>query len=555
MFATVKFYTMPGAMSTQEYPIMSPGQDLSNNLLASIPDVKVTRDLLQAVGPIPTFTGYDTANIAEIDGRFYWVASFTTRTLHEVETVTFGLIYNAPTSQLRLGQFLTGVFSRTPSMTCDYLSMSITNDALAASRHIDLPNLGTYRQDSAKAEEKLYWVEVLASGTSSSAKSLHRFGFFATFDPVSMLPSTTAVCVSSTSDSTTYYPTIDKVIADPEIFGIQADQIVQIAVSERCPYTVSRTTAITGKNCVRLSASTRAYSGYQAYTNSKDWFGTYWPSTTADPANMTLTLTDMERAVGSVRMITESGSAIATIPTQYGSTIVLQVRTLDDYTGMSTEIIYNGRVLCAINEGHLPWVGNAWLEYQARQMEYDRTMVSMANNQARADMEISLRQSELNQVMSQINSLAATNIFSPGSFIAAGLGIIEADVKGTEERRAMQTRTGLETLANDTKQMLTEKKVKAEPGTAYSMGYGTIYLTNTYLHPARLQVEMPVNMTAQYYNDYTAEFGWPAEGKQTVTLSPGYIQGKLINTGAVTGYAFDELQRALADGLKMKAIT
>lgn len=67
MFATVTFYKLPGAISGHEVPILSPGQDISSYSVAVVDDVKVTRDMLQAVGPMPVFNGYDEVNIAKIN--------------------------------------------------------------------------------------------------------------------------------------------------------------------------------------------------------------------------------------------------------------------------------------------------------------------------------------------------------------------------------------------------------------------------------------------------------------------------------------------------------
>lgn len=560
MFATVTFYKLPGAISGHEVPILSPGQDISSYSVAAVDDVKVTRDMLQAVGPMPVFNGYDEVNIAKINDSYYWVVSYSTRTMYEVEQVTFGLVYNAPTTSLRIGGSLTGVFSKTPSQTCPYLSTVISNDAMEMSRSIALPNLGTYKNFDHYDEEKVYWVEVVTTGYGAEHSKIRRIGFFAGYDITTLTPSNQMMAINTSSSQ--IFPTIQKIISDPEsiLNGAQADEIVQISISERCPYPYTKHTeyssywheTMTWYTLDDVIPVSVAGSSIVAYIEGAS--GSHWPLALADPDEVEIELTEIERACGSVRMVTESGASIATIPTQYGEDITLDVRTYSDYSGMFTEVSYNGRTLTTMNEGKLPWVGDAWLQYQARQMEMDRTMVSLANEQARADLEISLRQSELNQVMSQINSLSSVNLFSPGSFIGAGLGILEADWKGSEERRAMVAKTGMDTLANETKQRLTEKQMKAEPGTAYSMGYGTIYCYNTTLHPAHIGIETPSNMTTIYYEDFMEQFGYPAEGLQTITLSAGYIQGKLTNDGTVTGPKFDELQRSISDGFLMKAI-
>lgn len=565
MIGTVEFYALPGALSTSEYPIMTEGQDISSHLVHSIPNCKFTKDLLQAFGPVEVFEGYDGCNMVRLNGEFYWIASVSTRTLKQKETVMFGLVYAAPTSKLRLGQNLTGVFAKTPTRTKGYLSMSIANDAMESSRHVNLPNLGTYKRTSTSTEEvKLLWCEITTSGYRDNHSKVRRIGFFVGFDPVKMVPWDDVVMAQASASGG--YPSMKTVIDNPEdlLEGAQADEIIQISISERCPYRYTiRQEAFQDYmiNTVRLDDASVynpstgiVYRRYVEGLTGALLSDRYWPTRLADPQTVSMTLTDMERALGSLRLVNESGSTVATIPTQYGSSIELSVLEYSDYSGMYTDISYEGRVLATLNSGKLPWVGDAWKQYQARQMEMDRAMMSMANEQARADLELSLRQSELNQVMTQINSLSSLNLFSPGSFIGAGLGILEADWKGSEERRAMTARTQMETYANEMKQMLTEKQMKSEPGTAYSMGYGVIYCYNTVKHPAKLNLEMPANVTQQYFNDWTAEFGWPAEGKQTIELSAGFVQGQLIADGSLVGYKFDELQKALKNGIKMKVI-
>lgn len=562
MIGTVEFYKLPGALSTQEYPILLNGQDISSHLVHSIQNCKYTHDLVQGFGPLDIFDDYEDANMMKMDGEFYWIVNKKTRTLKNKETVDFGLAYNAPTSQLRLGNNLTGVWRRTPTNTCPYLSTNVITDAMKASRHINLSSLGTYNYRDDYPLEKLYWVEVCTSGAEVGDTTITKKGLFASFDSVALKPSDHWVYYSWSSSYTgrRAYPRIEDIISEPENYlGVQADQIIQIAISERCPYPYTRErVSDDGKyfNTIRLNGCTPVVvygQGTLIYTTSSS---NAWPKTVADPENITVELTEMERTTGSVRLVNESGVCVATIPTQYGSSMTLQAQTVSDYTGMYTNITYNGRLLASLTEGHLGWIGDAWKQYQARQLESDREMLALANGQARQDLELSLRQSYMSQTIAQVNSVSNMSLFTPISGAASAvLSIAETGTQSRLERETMRLKTAYEVYSNNIKQELTEKMMKAEPGTCYSMGYGLIYCFNTIQHPTRIQVEMPANLTQAYFNSFMDEFGWPAEGKQTLTLSEGYLQGQIIADGTVVGEKFDELVRTVGNGIKMKAIT
>lgn len=552
---TVEFYSMPGSISSGEYPIFTENQDVSGYLVESVEKCKYTKDLLQAVGPIAVFDDYDTVNMAKINDEWYWVVDWTTQSLQK-ESVIFGLSYNAPTSNLRLGQNLTGVFSRTPTRTRPYMTAVISNDAMKGNRYVELANMGDYRLYAGATPSKLLWVEVVYITTTTA--DIKKYGFFATVDYESLEPS--GVVLSDNQLTNRRYPTINEVIQNPEgILDIQGDQIIQIAVSERCPfeyeilsfqYYTDTYYSIRLDGLAPVTVKNTTDYLIQVYIPGQSWPSSFGPSTT-----VSMTLTEIERTCGSLRIVTESGSVVATIPSQYGDTITLEVKCFDDYTGIYTDINFEGRLLATINEGHLPWAGSTWSQYQARQMEYDRQMTSMANQQARADLNINLEQSEMNQVFTQLNAIGGVGLFNPGSWVSAVLTYTEANARGRFEREAMSKRTSLEIQGNDLKQKLTEKMMMAEPGTAYSMGYGTIYCKNTALHPARLQLEMPANLTTTYYNEFMAEYGYPSEGKQTLVLSAGFIQGQIINNGTITGAKFDELSRTLQNGIKMRSLT
>lgn len=545
---TVEFYRLPGSMSSNEYPILSANQDISAYLVHSIANCKYTHDLLQAIGPVKTFTGYDNVNIAKIDGEFYWIVNRMTKTLQYSDTVTYGLSYNAPTSNLRIGQSLTGAFVKTPTQIRAYMSNAVSNDTMAHSRHVDLPHNPTITAinngTTVYEDRRIYWVEIVTIRQN-------KIGFFV-WDP-RFTSNLSGIYKSVRAGySEYYYPPYDYFTDPANILGIVADKISAIHISERCPYQVTKTTytrdslTFDAINLTSHNASRLGDTGYYVY----------FLSDTGDdvPTEITIELNEMERACGSVRLINESGNAIASIPTQYGSNMTIATKTVSDLSGIFTEVSYNGRIMTTFTEGFVPFYGSAWETYKAYSMSIDREQVTINKQINNAELDVQINQSRGNAMLGIGMSLGAMDITNPVGLVGGAINIAGQIANEALTENAMNTRNQIENKALDMNQQLLEKRMASAPGTAYDTGYGFIYIYNCEHHPANLRLEMPANLTQSYYDAHVAEFGYPSEGVITLTLSAGFIQGKVLNDGTLVGEKFDELNRTIQNGLKMKAI-
>ena len=127
MIATVKFISTPYNYSTRSFPV----GDLSDYVIHTA-EAKVTRDLAFSF-TVPTFDDYHKANMIEVDGEYYWIINYLTRTLDN-PTTTFKVAYNPITSLLKEGETLKGLFERVPYTIDKDVSFSVKDDILAKAR-------------------------------------------------------------------------------------------------------------------------------------------------------------------------------------------------------------------------------------------------------------------------------------------------------------------------------------------------------------------------------------------------------------------------------------
>ena len=80
MITTVKFISCPYNYSSRTFPV----GDLSEYVVHTA-EAKVTKDLGFSF-TVPTFEDYHTVNMVEIDGSYYWIVSYNTRTLDNPTT-------------------------------------------------------------------------------------------------------------------------------------------------------------------------------------------------------------------------------------------------------------------------------------------------------------------------------------------------------------------------------------------------------------------------------------------------------------------------------------
>ena len=544
MKAIVDFLKMPVALSTGEYPLLtSLDQNLAAYIVQSV-TLNVRKDLAQTVRTVD-FDGSEGVNMARIRGLgMYWITARDTST--DVQgTVSFSLSACAPSTLLFSYDRVIGEFSRLPENLCPYLSRQAMTGDLAPSRSVDLPMMGVNDRGNLKV-----WIQVTsttylnATGTATENRYA-TYGFFATVNDRGGWGD--YVAADGDGETRKYYPNIQDVISNPEYMGLQASTIQDISISVRCPF---------------------KYSENGLYMNLAKSDGTVIPTNAVGPENtaitggrfafynlsdptfihavplietVTVSLSALERASGTVLLKDHTGAAIATVPTSWGSSFEISTQCVGDHGKLLTLVTIEG-VEYTIQEGHLPYVGSAWAEYVAYSLSYDRqameNSIDYANQRMTADL--------LTGAAGAIQGAGVAMIGGSGP-LAAITGIANF---GLSAAGSMIERSISERQARD-EQALAERRVQGQAGTAYSSAYGVIYCLMNLRHPALIEVDMPEGLTETIDGAYTAVHGYPAEGRRSVSLKAGFYQGRIFAADTIRmGPWFDEMNSKLSNGIR-----
>ena len=551
MRATVDLMSMPVALSTGEYPLLSSlDDDLTNYTLQTV-TLNVRKDLMQTIRVVE-FTGSETVNVVRIRGLgLYWVTARDTST--DVQgTVSFSLSACAPSTLLLSGMSVVGEFSRLPENLCPYLSSQAITGDLAPYRSVELPNLGLTSHGNL-----IVWIQVtsttyLSSTGTATENTLTTYGFFASVNPRGGWGD--YIAASGEDANRMYYPNINDVISNPERLGLQASTIQDISVSVRCPYINSGYSAgslymnlekadgaTIPTNCVGPETEGVTGGRFAFYNLSDPTLTTVVPLV----ETVTVSLSQLERASGQVIIKDHNGSAVGMVPTSWGQTVQASVQCIGDHGKLLTIVTVND-VEYTIQEGHLPYVGSAWAEYIAYSMSYDRqameNSIAYANQRMWADLATGAAGAIQGAAVSAISGSGPLAILSGLSSFGLGAAgsMIERDIS---ERQARD------------EQALSERRVQGQAGTAYSSAYGVIYCLMNLRHPALIEVDMPEGLTENIDAAYTAVHGFPAEGRRSVSLKAGFYQGRIFATNALRmGPWFDELNNKLSNGIRFVSV-
>ncbi len=548
MQATVDFLKMPVSLSTGDYPLLSSlDMDLSAYIVETM-TLNVRKDLHQMIRVVD-FNGSELCNMVRFRGYgLYWITARETSS--DINSaVSFMLSACASSTILSAGESIRGEFSRLPVNACPYLKRQAVSGAMQYSRHVDLPTIGE------TSHGRVYWVEITSTtelnptdGSVKSQDSLSRYGMFVAIDARGA-SSDYIVANNAYGETQTYYPSIDDIISNPELLGLQASTIQDISISARCPYTWA------GKDSLFRINLTDA-SGSVILPNSRgpvDATGEYLEFYRLNDASkkfvplvesITMTLSSLERASGQVIIKTEAGSNVSSIPTEWSGTITADVQCIGDMGKLLTIITIAGTEY-TLPEGHLPFVGSQWAEYVAYSMAYDRQSMEQSISYANERMIADIAQGAAGAVQG-----AALGAISGSGPLAIGTGLASF---GLSTAGSLIERSISEREARDT-QALAERRVQGQAGTPYNTAYGLIYNIYYHRHPACIQLDMPSGLTASIDTTYTSRHGYPAEGVRTITMSEGYIQGRVFPVGDLTGPILDKANEELSNGITFKEI-
>ncbi len=548
MQATVDFLKMPVGLSTGQYPLLtSIDQNLTSYIVKS-EILNVRKDLYQVL-KVADFDNSEDCNMVRIRGYgMYWVTARDTST--DVNgSVSFALSACAPSSMLFSGDAVDGEFSRLPENACPWLKRQARTGDILPTRSVELPSMGVNSRGNLKVWIQVTSTTYLSSTGSATENRYATYGFFATVNDRGGWGD--YVAADGEAENRKYYPNIQDVISNPEYMGLQASTIQDISISVRCPFkfvesglymnlvksdgTVIPTNAVGPEN-------TAITGGRFAFYNLSDPTFIH-----AVPLieTVTVSLSALERASGTVMLKDHTGAAIATVPTSWESSFEVSTQCMGDHGKLLTLVTIEG-VEYTIQEGHLPYVGSAWAEYVAYSLSYDRqameNSIAYANDRMWADLTTG--------AAGAIQGAAVSAIGGSGPLaVLSGLSSFGLGAAGSMIERSISERQ-----ARD-EQALAERRVQGQAGTAYASAYGVIYCLMNLRHPAIIEINMPAGLTDSVDLAYTNVHGFPAEGIRTITMKQGFIRGRIFADDALRlGPWFDMMNEKLSNGIRFVSV-
>ena len=548
MQATVDFLKMPVGLSTGQYPLLtSIDQNLTSYILKS-EVLNVRKDLYQVL-KVADFDNSEDCNMVRIRGYgLYWITARDTST--DVNgSVSFALSACAPSSMLFSGDSVDGEFSRLPENACAWLKRQARTGDILPTRSVELPNMGVNSRGNLKVWIQVTSTTYLSSTGSATENRYATYGFFATVNDRGGWGD--YVAADGDGETRKYYPNIQDVISNPEYMGLQASTIQDISISVRCPFKYSENGLY--MNLVK-SDGTVIPTNAVGPENAAITGGRFAFYNLSDPTfihavplieTVTLSLSALERASGTVLLKDHTGAAIATVPTSWGSSFEISTQCIGDHGKLLTLVTIEG-VEYTIQEGHLPYVGSAWAEYVAYSMSYDRqameNSIAYANDRMWADLATG--------AAGAIQGAAVSAISGSGPLaVLSGLSSFGLGAAGSMIERNIS-----EKQARD-EQALAERRVQGQAGTAYASAYGVIYCLMNLRHPAIIEVNLPAGLTTSIDSAYTDVHGFPAEGVRTMTIKQGFIQGRIFANDALRlGPWYDLMNEKLSNGIRFVSV-
>lgn len=557
MIADVTFYKLKGSLIMNEFPLRpSGGYFPTSSVVHTVEKCRCTKNLEQTI-VVPYWDDYLDVNIAKIGDDYYWITEARETIRSSQQSVEYDLVFNAPTTLVKKGDSLDGEWVRTPSKETEYLNEPVMDSELVPTQSVRLPNMS----DTVGSAYGLLWVEVTSTaaklGTANPVQDkLTRYGMFCRYSPGSLY-NNYWLFPDDTLSSDSVYPKLIDVITDPEkALGLTASTITDISVSERCPYdyiyydlpggTFSGFIQLKKSDGTALATNVQVTDGSRVYkfynlTPYGEWATTDVPA--ASPwEEVVIAVDDDKLDAGSITLYTTDNQPALNIPRRFftpsltvpgTSELTLDCRAVDDFSGIVTQVSFPSfdKRIVTINEGKLPYVGSAWEEYKAYEQAFDRQAVQNANMLAIAGA--------VTGVATGAGQAAIAG--SLGGPVGAAASIAGSGISAG-------VNAGLSIAGNIMNQQLQEKRVAAQPGTGYQMGYGTMYCYLSYTLGARVSIETPYAYTSTIYDNYHNEHGYKAEGVFALTLTEGFVQGELNDTSST--FKDDRLNTAFMTGFK-----
>jgi len=545
MISTVKLYDFSNhQLANRQFMARPSDANLSRYEMLSYEGIKNTGNMVQNI-KVPYHENIPLCNMAGMNGKFYDIIAYDYTTFNE-RSVVLSLRFNPVTTILNDGSWMSGLWERTPVVVNRGVRFSIADDAMIQSNFVPLAQL----VDNTVLEPNNhtpFYVQVTASYDNVDANrrnDLTQYGFFVPYAP-DILSSAVNDKYRHASGGTPYMSMMDLLTSFDNLTTIPASAILDISISRRCPYNYgSNGQTFWLKN---NSGSTIVPANYSGVYSMYRFIGNEAARNPTWNYNGSITLTNLERYCGRVTLVDEKGFDVCEVPTEYFgpiNNINFSAETIADVSGIYTQVqIRDVNKIFTISEGHLPFIGDAWIEYQARSLAYDREAIAINAN-------IMSQENELNKQMMLINTAVGLATSPSASGLASSIISLPVNMAAADAHMGIQI-NGM--YAN---QGLKEARVKASPAPATGTAHGLDYCFRSHtLTGAGFRIERPKNLNDSDFNNYIAYRGFPCGKYAQLPTQQGFIKGiiyGITNTIlSVNGPELDMLRREIAEGFRI----
>lgn len=561
MIADIELYNVPEhQMANRQFVVGNLGSPI-----ATVSDVKVGNGPLLDIA-LPWDDAFANANIVKIGSRCYDIVGIDDITYAE-KTIRLRLMYNAVTSLLRKDEngkiIIDGWWERAPVQIGPIQSISPINSIFVENKRKPFNSLPI-----AATDYYMFWVQITAKYdvTDTTSGDLTIYGTPVYYKRNAINEGSDDFALKSTSNKTLL--SLRDVICDlSETTGIPGTDIIDISVSTQCPFsrsfTLPHTFDLTDSNGDRVEP-VLAKDDKHLYKINGSSASTY----SSDKLKFSVRTKDL--LAGNVCIYDAMRNKIIDVPKEYfraddtipnTSYIQYQTSVIWDVFSLNSVVrlfyVENGienYIDVIIPGGHLPWVGNAWADYQAAEMNYDRELLSISIDTANKQRYIDMISSVGNSMLTVALGGAVNPIGSVAGIAQMGLGI------ATSEMQSKLDETKLYAVQN-----AKENYIKNSPSQNYQTGYGLSYLfhnSQAFEEPvgfwvrdgAGIRLETPYGITDSDIDNYIKYRGYPCGLYSSITLpKEGYIKGNIYNDFSSIGNAVetDMLRKEIANGCRI----
>lgn len=551
MIAPMSFLRMQGSISSGEYPLLQHDQDLEPMTLEEYRQVHYV-DGLQTHADVPSFVGYDSCNVVKIGDLYYWVTDWRESTGAQ-HSIDFSLRIMGPTSMFRENDTIRGVWRRTPTNVCPNLNDEISNTAIGHTNKTVISRLDVPDLDD---DTRTFWLQVTGHDANGT---LNQFGGFVIYDTASDGFSWSAtVPQGETLDYPSYGEWVSDIFA---ITGMTAEQIDDISISRRCPYSCSLWNGtrsyitIDSLSGVDVPVSTRQTSGghmrnVYSITQLRSLASTI--DIKPNMATITMSRTVNERNITDFNLVDWNGNTVCNVNPHNKDTFTINLRMFSDTSGIYMIVTVPDSRSYIIPEGKLTWYGDTNDTYRAYQMNSDRQAMEFAIQNAAHDKQTAQMSAIGNAASSALSGITMGAL--TGNPLTAASGGLSGAIGGITDYWSMGRTYEIEVMQANQTAELAKRRAIEQPGASFSPGYGEIYAFLNINNPLSVTHNRPLGLLPYdntYISSWRANFGYPAQGEIGLNAVTGFYQGKLLSsTRMQTGPIWDECNKIFQQGFK-----